>query len=121
LLKTIWQHLKITLEKNSFNNEEDALQRVFNVYCLITSVCQAFIGCQIRQIKFEPIEENEFYISWLTIDEINSIYGYLINTLVYLINSTTVGLFSLAYEYILATIIATSVYISGKYLINYFF
>ena len=64
-------------------------------------------------MKLEPIEENDFYTSWLTIDEISSIYGYLINTLVYLVNSTTSGLFSLAYEYILATIIATTVYISG--------
>ncbi|CAF3813461.1 unnamed protein product [Adineta steineri] len=114
LLKTIWQHLKTTLEKSTFNNEEDALQRVFNVYCLITSVSQAYISCQIRQIKLESIEENEFYASWLTIDEINSIYGYLINTLVYLGNSVTVGLFSLAYEYVLATIVATSVYISDQ-------
>ena len=90
------------------------MQGVFNVYCLITSVCQAFIACQKRQIKFESNEENEFYFSWLTIDEINSIYGFLINTLVYLINSVTVGLFSLAYEYILATIVATSSYISGE-------
>ena len=87
---------------------------MFNVYCLITSVCQAFIGCQQRQIKLELNEENDFYTSWLTIDEISSIYGYLVNTLVYLINSTTTGLFSLAYEYILATITATTVYISGK-------
>ncbi|CAF2913385.1 unnamed protein product [Rotaria sp. Silwood2] len=114
LLKTIWQHLKTTLEKSTFNNEEDALQRVFNVYCLITSVCQAFIGCQKRQIKLGSIEENEFYISWLTIDEISSIYGYLINILVYLVNSVTVGLFSLAYEYVLATIVATSIYISDQ-------
>ncbi|CAF1161213.1 unnamed protein product, partial [Adineta ricciae] len=114
LLKTIWQHLKTTLERSTFNSEEDALQRVFNVYCLITSVCQAFIGCQIRQIKLESAEENDFYASWLTIDEISSIYGYLINTLVYLVNSVTVGLFSLAYEYILATMVATSVYISDQ-------
>ncbi|CAF1368457.1 unnamed protein product [Rotaria sordida] len=114
LLKTIWQHLKTTLEKSTYNSEEDTLQRVFNVYCLITSVCQAFIGCQIRQIKLGSIEENEFYISWLTIDEISSIYGYLINTLVYLVNSVTVGLFSLAYEYVLATIVATSIYISDQ-------
>lgn len=70
----------------------------------------------MRQIKLGSIDENDFYISWLNIDEINSIYGYLINTLVYLVNSVTVGLFSLAYEYVLATIVATSIYISGKYL-----
>lgn len=72
---------------------------------------QAFLGCEIRQIKFE---EKDFYSSWLTIDEISTIYGYLVNTLVYLITSSTVGLFSLAYQYILATIIATTIYISGK-------
>lgn len=95
------------------------MQRIINVYCLITSVCQAYIGCQIRQIKLGSIEENEFYTSWLTIDEISSIYGYLINTLVYLVNSVTNGLFSMAYEYVLATIVATSIYISGKFLCTF--
>ncbi|CAF3491063.1 unnamed protein product [Rotaria socialis] len=114
LLKTIWQHLKMALEKSAFNNEEDALQRIFNVYFLITSVCQAYIGCQVRQIKLGSIEENDFYLSWLTIDEISSIYGYLVSTLVYLVNSVTVGLFSIAYEYVLATIVATSIYISDE-------
>ncbi|CAF4069610.1 unnamed protein product, partial [Rotaria sordida] len=44
LMKNIWQHLKITLEKNTFNNEEDALQAIYNIYCFITSVYQAYIG-----------------------------------------------------------------------------
>ena len=114
LLKTIWQRLKTTLEKNSFTNDEDVLQGVFNVYCLITSVCQAYTACQIRQIKFEFVDENDFYQSWLTIDEISSIYGYLINTLVHLVNSSTNGLFSLAYRYISATIISLTVYISDQ-------
>lgn len=85
---------------------------------MITSVSQAFIACQIRQIRLEFNEENDFYSSWLTIDEISTIYGYLVNTLVYLITSTTVGLFSLAYQYILATIIATTIYISGTHPLN---
>lgn len=138
LMKSIWQHLKLNLEKNSFQTEEveekktprecrmkmrefsfqDALQRVFNVYCLITSVCQAFVSCRIREIQFQSSDENDFYLSWLTIDEISSIYGYLINALVYLGTSSTLGLFSLAHEFVLATIVATSVYISGKHRCN---
>ena len=113
LMKTIYQHLKATLEKSTFSNEEDALQRVYNVYCLITSIAQAFVGCQERQMKFHFPEENDFYLSWLTIDELSSIYGYLINTLVYLASSASPGFFSLAYEYILGTIVSTSVYLSG--------
>lgn len=91
---------------------------MYNVYCLVTSVCQAYVGCQQRQIKLELAEENEFYLAWLTIEELSSIYGYLINTLVYLATSVSTGFFSLAYEYILATIVATSTYLSGICLTN---